>query len=650
MAELELDDLPHEPSVPVADDTLRTLGDLLIARAKATPDTAACYHKAGGSWRKMTWSEMHRSACAVARGLAGLGVEAGDCVAILGPTSMEWTVYDFGGQMAGASTVGIFPQQSADQIRYLLEHSESKVAFVANDVEMETLLEAAADLPSLRAIVAWTTELEGKWRDRDGRITGPGAFAGEPMPADDVDARQAACDPEGAAILVYTSGTTGPPKGAMISHRNILALARGIQDVFTFYRDDLLVAFLPMAHVTERCLAFYGRVSAGVPAAYATSIGAVIDELPIIRPTVFGSVPRIFEKLYARVQSEVAKSSPAKQKIFAWADGVARRRLRRRLDGQAPSGWLDAQYKIASKLVFAKIKARFGSRVRVCITGAAPIAAEILEFLWAIEMPILEAYGMTEATVVTHVNRLDHFKLGTVGRVIPMMECRIADDGEILVRGPMVFKGYLKNPEATASTVIDGWLHTGDIGTLDDEGFLRITDRKKHLIITAGGKNVAPANIERAVKNQSPMISQVHAHGDRRPYVCALIAPSPVETLEWGEQNGLLDAERVAELTRELLANPSARSDSLNAAMGTVTGDRRFQELFRDSVRRGNEQLARVEKVRRYFLLDRDFSIEGGEMTPTMKMKRKAIEEKYADRFERVYSEPDFALDAEPKS
>ncbi|MEM1179504.1 MAG: hypothetical protein AAGM22_14245 [Acidobacteriota bacterium] len=217
------------------------------------------------------------------------------------------------------------------------------------------------------------------------------------------------------------------------------------------------------------------------------------------------------------------------------------------------------------------------------------------------------------------------------------------------MRGPMVFKGYLKTPEATASTVVDGWLHTGDIGVLDEEGFLRITDRKKHLIITAGGKNVAPANIERAVKNQSPLISQVHAHGDRRPYVCALIAPSPVETLEWGQENGLLDAAAVEQLTTELMANPSARSDALNAAMATVTADRRFQELFREPVCRGNEQLARVEKVRRFFLLDRDFSIEGGEMTPTMKMKRKAIETKYADRFNSVYADPDFALEAEPQ-
>ena len=402
-----------------------------------------------------------------------------------------------------------------------------------------------------------------------------------------------------------------------------------------------------MAHVTERCLSFCGRIATGVPAAYASSVGAVLEELPEVRPTVFGSVPRIFEKLYTRVQSEVAKSSPVKQAIFRWADGVARRRLRARLAGESPGPLLELQHRLGMALVFKKIHARFGGRVRACITGAAPIAHDILEFLWAIEMPILEAYGMTEATVVTHINRLESFRLGTVGQPVPGIECRLGDDGEVLLRGPLVFKGYFKNAEATASTVVDGWLHSGDIGSIDEQDFLRITDRKKHLIITAGGKNVAPANIERAIKNQSPLISQVHAHGDRRPYICALIAPSPLETLEWGEKNGLLSGEDVARLGAELMADPSARSDALGAAMAKVVTERRFQELYREPVQRGNRDLARVEKVRRFFLLDRDFSVEGGEMTPTMKMKRKAIEEKYQDLFDRVYDDPDFALEAE---
>jgi long-chain acyl-CoA synthetase len=312
--------------------------------------------------------------------------------------------------------------------------------------------------------------------------------------------------------------------------------------------------------------------------------------------------------------------------------------------------WLGVQNALADRLVFSKVRAALGGRVRVCITGAAPIAMDILEFLWGVGLPVLEAYGMTEATVVTHINRLENPKLGTVGQVISPMTCEIAEDGEIVLEGPMVFQGYLKNPEATAEAVKDGKLYSGDIGVLDDEGFLRITDRKKHLIITAGGKNVAPANIERAIKMQSPMISQVHAHGDRRPYISALIAPSPIETLEWGEEHGLVDAAEVAERKAELMVDPAARSEELAASMAKVVADRAFRETFREAVRQGNRNLARVEKVRRYFVLDRDLSQEGGEMTPTMKMKRKAIEEKYADRFDRVYDDPDFGIEAESAS
>jgi long-chain acyl-CoA synthetase len=326
---------------------------------------------------------------------------------------------------------------------------------------------------------------------------------------------------------------------------------------------------------------------------------------------------------------------------------VGRQCIRRQQKGQSVGLALSLQRAVAEKLVYQKIRAALGGRVRVCITGAAPIAMDILEFLWGVGLPVLEAYGMTEATVVTHINRLENPKLGTVGQVIPTMSCEIAADGEIVLQGPMVFQGYLKNPDATAEAVKDGKLYSGDIGVLDDDGFLRITDRKKHIIITAGGKNVAPANIERAIKMQSPMISQVHAHGDRRPYICALIAPSPIETLEWGQAHGLVDADEVSERKTELMADPSSRSEALAESMAKVAVNREFRELFRDAVREGNKSLARVEKVRRYFVLGRDFSQEGGEMTPTMKMKRKAIEEKYADEFDQVYEDPDFSIEAE---
>ena len=637
---------PHQSARTVS-AAARTLGGVLIERAKATPDRPASYQKVDGRWQMVDWQGHLDRSSRAAHQLVELGFEVGERMAILGPTWTDWGVYDFAGQLAGMVTLGVYPKQSPEQVRYLLEHSQSRAIFVAEDVEMGTVIEAAKGLECLRAIVPWSEELYEQWSDADGRVISPALFRQQPLDDAVRSARQDAIDPSSPAILIYTSGTTGPPKGAMISHDNILSLLAHQDAILPFFLDDLLFGFLPMAHASERVLAYFVRVNAGVPAAYATSVGSVLAELPEVRPTIFGSVPRMFEKLYDRVQGNVSRASGAQKAIFRWADGVARQRIRKVLAGESVPLLLGLKYGLAERLVFAKIQDALGGRVRLCVAGAAPISYEILEFLWAVGLPVYEAYGMTEATVVTHMNTSGAVRLGTVGKPIPPIECRIADDGEVLLRGPVVFQGYLNNPEATAEALSDGWLHSGDVGQVDDEGYLRITDRKKHLIITAGGKNVAPANIERAIKNQSPLISQVHAHGDRRAYICALIAPSPIETLEWGRDNGILGADEVDALQKELLANPSARSEGLAAAMGKVVADERFVSLFREPVRKGNTELARVERVRRFFVLDRDFSQEGGELTPTMKMKRKAIEGQYAEQFDRIYDDPAFGLEAE---
>lgn len=628
-------------------DGARTVAEVLRRRAAKTPDRPAFYEKAAGRWRRGDWREMYDRSRQVARGLVENGLLTGDVVAILGPTSPEWCLEDLGGHLAGLVTVGIYPLQSAEQVRYLLEHSETKVVFVADEAELQTVLAAAEGNEGLRAIVPWTEELFERFRGRDTRLVSPAGYRSEPLAEEVIDERLAAVSGEDTAILIYTSGTTGPPKGARISHANILAVMAAQPRMFDLYEDDVLLSFLPMAHATERNLAFYCRLSSGAPAAYATSIGTVLQELGEVRPTVFGGVPRIFEKAYARIHSEIAKKPSPVRALFAWADGVARRRFRLAEAGEKVPGLLKLQYQVARRAVFQKIHDVFGGRVRCFIVGAAPISYEILEFFWAIGLPVYEGYGMTEATVITHITTRDAYRLGTVGRPIAPMEHRIAADGEVLVRGPFVFQGYLKNEAASRETIVDGWLHTGDIGEIDEQGFLRITDRKKHLIVTAGGKNVAPANIERAIKEKSPLISQVHAHGDRRPYVVALLAPSPIETLEWGVQNGLVTREELEERTRELMANPSGRSEALNQAMARVAAVIRFQELFVEPVRSGNRELARVERVRRFVVLDRDFSQESGELTPTLKTKRKAIEEMYAETFERIYDDPAFGLEAE---
>ncbi len=638
-------DAPHEPTTDVASEA-RTIGDVLRLRAARTPDAAASFQKDGDGWRRDSWRDLFDQASRVASELVDLGLEVGDRVSILGPTHIDWGVYDFGAHLAGLVTVGVYPHQSVEQVRYLLEHSESRVVFVADEAELATVIAAVADNERIVAIVPWTDALAQGHLADDKRVMSPQGFRRTELDEETIVARQAQIAGDDTAILIYTSGTTGPPKGAMISHANILALVGHSDQIVPYYRDDLLLSFLPMAHATERVLGFYVRVNGGVAAAYASSVGAVLAELQEVRPTIFGSVPRLFEKAYAKIHSEIEHKPALVRSIFAWATQVARRRLRHILARENVPTSLALQYRLAQRLVFSKVHKAFGGRVRLCLTGAAPISYEILEFFWAAGLPIYEAYGMTEATVLTHINREHAMKLGTVGQVVAPNRCRIADDGEILLHGPFVFKGYYKNEAATEETLIDGWLHSGDIGELDDEGYLRITDRKKHLIITAGGKNVAPANIERAIKSKSPLISQVHAHGDRRNYISALIAPSPLETLEWGAVHGLLSQDELDERRGELMRDPMARSEALAQAMGKVVAEREFCELFLEPVRQGNRDLARVERVRRFFVLDRDLSQEGGELTPTMKMKRKVIEEKYAELFERVYTDDTFAIDA----
>ncbi len=638
----------HVPVAHLAGDS-RTLGEMFWRRCRASAERPAIFERDGatGRWVPLRWSEFYDHAARVARGLVDLGLAPGDPVAILGPTRAPWSYYDLGAHLAGLVTLGIYQLQTVAQQRYLLEHSEARVVFVEGEVELERVLEAARGLPRLVAIVPWEDALAERFAGRDARIVPPGRFRAPTPPVgdDERDRRLAARTPDDTALLIYTSGTTGPPKGAMISHGNILSLLEAQGRLIDLYEDDLTFSFLPMAHAAERVLSCYGRVDSGMPIAYATSVAAVLTEILEVRPTFFGSVPRIFEKAYARIHAEVARARPPVRRLFAWATSVGRRRARLLLEGRPVPLGLALRHRLADRLVLSRLRRVFGGRVRQFAVGAAPVALEILEFFWGAGLPVFEVYGLTEATVLTHANRPGSVRLGTVGRPVPPLEARIAEDGEVLLRAPWVFRGYFKDPAATAEAMKDGWLHTGDVGGIDEDGYLKITDRKKHLIITAGGKNLAPANIENAIKTSDPIVSQVHAHGDRRPYVSALVAPSPVETLEWGADRGLLPRAEVEERTRELLANPAARSPSLERAMALVVGHPEFQARVRDAVRRGNERLAHAEQVRRFRILDRDFSQEHGELTPTMKLKRREMERKYADLFERIYTDESFGIE-----
>jgi long-chain acyl-CoA synthetase len=393
-------------------------------------------------------------------------------------------------------------------------------------------------------------------------------------------------------------------------------------------------------------LSFYGRIYHGTCAAYASSVPAVLNELGEVKPTLFGSVPRIFEKSYARIQSEVDRAPAAKQKVFRWAESVGHRVVQHWQAGRTAPFGLKLQYRVADKLVFEKLRAIFGGRVKYFVTGAAPIPRRILEFFWAAGLPVYELYGMTEATAVTHANGPGATRLGSVGKAFDFVEDRLADDGEVLIRGKTVFQGYYKDAQATAEAIdAEGWLHTGDIGKKDANGYLYIVDRKKHIIITAGGKNLTPSNIENEIKTQDPIISHVHAHGDRRPYVTALVTINPLDAVELAKERALIDDPAKAETLRlALLENPLARPEGLGELMQKVTELPELKSRIIQAAQRGNAKLSRVEQVKRIYLLDRELSLDEDEVTPTLKVKRKTVEQKFARVFDQLYEDESFGI------
>ncbi|MDI1436753.1 AMP-dependent synthetase/ligase [Polyangium sorediatum] len=634
---------PPDPAVPLANEA-RSLADLFLRRAAATPTAVAWKAKKNGEWRSTTWAEFKARAMALATFLAKRGLAPGDKIGIVGSTRPEWCICDVGGQLAAVVTVGAYPTLAPGQLAYVLDHADVRVVFVEGKDEVEKILAVKHEVPKLELVVVWDTRGLEETLRQHAWLMGWDEALEAPGDASLVAARVEAIDPDDTALFIYTSGTTGPPKGAMISHRNILVTLGGVH-FNAFSRSDISLSFLPMAHAAERILAFWGRIDFGIATAYATSVPAVLEELKEVRPTLFGSVPRIFEKAYARIQTEVDKAPPARKKVFRWAESAALVVVEAWQRGDEPSLPARLAHRVADKLVFSRVREVFGGRVKRFITGAAPIPRPILAFFWAAGLPIYEMYGMTEATVVTHGNRPDQVRLGSVGRALPFVEDKIAEDGEILVRGPNVFKGYYKNPEATREMIDEeGWLHTGDIGRKDADGFVFIVDRKKHLIITSGGKNISPANVENEIKASDTFISQVHAHGDRRPYCTAIVTIHPLEAVEWAKARGHLGDAQADALRRALLASPLSRPPGLAPVMEKATTDPEVQKRIASAVRRANTKLARVEGIKRIHLLERDFSLEEDEVTPTLKVKRKTIEKKFAQVFDRLYEDPGFGI------
>ncbi len=592
----------------------RTLNAMFLNRIAEGGDSVRFLVPSEGTWKPMTCREVGTAVRELAHGLMGLGLAKGDKVAILSSTRVEWSLADIAGILGGFVTVPIYPSNLPDQVEFILAHAQARAVFVEDEMQWNKVAGSRKRLPDLATVVLMTGDPAG--RDAtiglaDLRKTGAAHAAAHPGA---LDRRAAEISPDDDLTIIYTSGTTGPPKGVVTRHRNYAFIVTSALAAVNVPRGSVFLQFLPLAHSLGR-LEHFLTFDALAVSAFARSIQTVGDDLPVIRPEIMVSVPRLYEKFYARVLAKVEEDGGLKKAVFLWALGVGREVSRRCQRGEsARGGLLGMKFAIAEKLVFRKIRDRMGGRLRFCISGGAPLSQEIAEFLHALGVLILEGYGMTENATVTAVNRLERDKFGTVGPALPGTEIRIAPDGEILIRGEHIFREYYRDPEATREAIdAEGWLHSGDIGVLDAEGFLRITDRKKDIIVTSGGKNVAPQNIENLLKSDK-FVSQAFVYGDRRKYLTALLTLSPDEIAAWAAQNGIAEKDPEA-----LSRHP------------------RVEGMIRARVDEANAKLASFEQIKKFAILPRDFSQETGELTPTLKVKRKVVIQKYGRMLDALY-------------
>jgi long-chain acyl-CoA synthetase len=559
----------------------RTIGRLWQDAVAQRPDEAAYLVEENGDWRTLTWAEAGRAVDELAHGLLALGVRKGDAFGIIATTRVEWVLFDFALALVGGVTAPIYMNSSARDAAYVLEHSEA-IGVLCEDDEQRRKVDGRG----LEHVLTF--------RDLDDlRARGREHAQAEP---DAVERAAAQVGEDDLYTFIYTSGTTGPPKACMIRHRNYHAMASKVHGVDDFtVAGDVMLLFLPLAHNFGRCMAL-GGAHMGYTIAFCTDPYAVADALPAVRPTVFPSVPRVYEKVHTGVTTKFAQEKGVKRALIGWALRVGRRTSELRQAGRELPRGLAVQHRLADRLVYSKVKERLGGRLRIGISGGAPLAKEIIEFFHSLDILILEGYGLTECTTAATVNRPSQFRFGTVGPALPGVELRIADDGEVLIKTDTIFAGYYKDEQATQEVLPgDGWLRSGDVGHLDDDGFLTITDRKKDILVTAGGKNVAPQNLENALKTH-PLVSQALVVGDRRPYVAALIT--------------------VAEGTTPDEARPE------------------IERVVEDV----NRELSRFEQIKRYAILPRDFSADEGEVTPTLKLKRRVCQEHFAAEIEALYS------------
>jgi long-chain acyl-CoA synthetase len=586
----------------------RTVADLLPMAVREHGDRRAIMYKEGAAdWTSKTYAEVGEVTRRLSLGLIDLGIAKGDKVSILGNTRPEWTYFDFAALTAGATVVPIYQTNSPEECQYVLENSDAKAVIAEDSEQLEKIRQIRDRCPALEHVILMTGEAD------DAISADELAKRGDSRDAADWEERWSSVTPEDICTFIYTSGTTGPPKGCVISHGNYRSMLDMVLEVGVLGDDEVTYLYLPLAHSFALLIQF-GTVALGATLAYwQRDPLKIMSDLAEVKPTYFPSVPRIFEKIYTAATASAEKAGGLKQAVFNWAIGVGRRMREAERAGREPGFLLRKQYGIADKQVLSKIRNLFGGRLKVAVSGAAPINPDILRFFDAAGVLVVEGWGMTETSTAATVATPEDFRFGTVGKPFPGCEIRIAADGEILVRGPNIFQGYYKNPEATGDTLVDGWLHTGDVGEIDPDGYVKITGRKKDIIITAGGKNITPANLEAEIK-QHPLVSQCVVIGDRRPYLVALITLDPEESVTFASEHGLPSDPEALAAHEEVHGSVDQHLEKVNA------------------------KFARVEQVKKFAILPHDLSQEGGELTPTMKVKRNVVAEKYAGEIESLYA------------
>jgi long-chain acyl-CoA synthetase len=587
----------------------RTIAELLPLAAEKHGRVVAVRHKRDDQWHDVTFAEVGEIATEAALGLIELGIQPGDRVCILATTRPEWTYADFAITMTGAIVVPIYPTNSPEECEWVAGNSEARAIVCENADQVAKIVAVRDRLPELKTIVVIDPAGDVADAVAFDEVRARGREGGDRA---ELERRMAAVRPEDPFTFIYTSGTTGPPKGCILTHGNYRAMLDMCGSLSVLTEGESTYLFLPLAHSFALLIQLLNFDIGGTLAYWGGDPQQIVAELQEIQPTYFPSVPRIFEKIYTLATTALEQASDEDRERFHKAIEIGVAVRERVMRGEPVPAELQEAFDQAEERLYKNVRAIFGGRVRQAVSGAAPIAPEILEFFYACGVPVLEGYGMTETATAATYSTVEHHRFGTVGRPFPGVEVKIADDGEVLIKGANIFRGYYKNDDASFGAVVDGWLHTGDLGSLDEDGYLKITGRKKDIIITAGGKNLTPANIENDLK-QSRWISQAVMYGDRRPYPVALVTLDPEEIVPWAKAQGL--PEDIPSLANE----PKVR------------------ELIQGVLDSVNEKYAQVEKVKRFAILDHDLSQETGELTPTLKVKRNVVNEKYASIFDALY-------------